>query len=198
MAITELQLDALREMGNIGAGHAATALSDFLQRRIDMSVPRVWVLPLQQLQENIGELDALQAAVYLRVEGEASGKAVFFFPVESAEVIVQSLLDSRECVDFQVNEMAQSALKEVGNVMVSSFLIALTRFTGIIFYPSVPVLAVDMIGAVLDGIFLEQGTVNDVMLFIDTQFSGIPRIEGKFFFLPDDGSLEKMLGAIGL
>lgn len=94
--------------------------------------------------------------------------------------------------------MAQSALKEVGNIMVSSFLIALTSFSGIPLQPSVPALAVDMVGAIFDAIMLEDGTLDDSVLFIDTQMTGIPQIEGQFIFLPNDGSMKKLLGALGV
>jgi len=198
MDVTQFQLDALREIGNIGSGHAATALSTLLQRRIDMSVPEVWAVPFEQVSSIVGQLDTPQAVIYVKVEGEAPGKAVFFFPIESAEIVVQALFGTNEPRDLYADEMAQSALKEVGNILVSSFLIALTQFSGIPLQPSVPALAVDMIGAILDAIFLEEGTLEETVLFIDTQLSGIPQIEGQFIFLPDNGSLEKLLGAMGL
>ena len=198
MEVTQIQLDALREIGNIGSGHAATALSTLLQRRIDMSVPKVWAIPFEQISEIIGQLDTPQATIYVKVEGEAPGKAVFFFPVESAQIVVQALFGSNETMDLYADEMAQSALKEVGNILVSSFLMALTQFSGIPLHPSVPALAVDMIGASLEGIFLEEGMLNDTVLFIDTQLTGIPKIEGQFIFLPEEGSLKKLLGAMGL
>ncbi|HEY8875200.1 MAG TPA: chemotaxis protein CheC [Desulfosporosinus sp.] len=198
MEITQFQLDALREIGNIGSGHAATALSTLLQRRIDMSVPKVWAIPFEKISGIIGQLDTPQATVYVKVEGEAPGKAVFFFPVESAEIVVQALFGTDQPMDIYSDEMAQSALKEVGNILVSSFIMALTQFSGIPLQPSVPALAVDMIGASLEAIFLEEGTLDDMVLFIDTQLTGIPKIEGKFIFLPDEGSLQKLLGAMGL
>jgi len=198
METTQFQLDALREIGNIGSGHAATALSTLLQRRIDMSVPKVWVIPFEQVAVIIGQLDTPQVAIYVKVEGDASGKAVFFFPLGSAEVMVQALFGTNEPRDLYTDEMAQSAMKEVGNILVSSFIMALTQFSGIPLQPSVPALAVDMIGASLDAIFLEEGMLEDTVLFIDTQLSGIPKIEGQFIFLPDEGSLEKLLGAMGL
>ncbi|WP_407307348.1 chemotaxis protein CheC [Desulfosporosinus sp. SB140] len=198
MEITQFQLDALREIGNIGSGHAATALSTLLQRRIDMSVPEVWAVPFERVSPIIGQLDSPQVTIYVKVEGTAPGKAVFFFPVESAEIVVQALFGTNEPMDLFTDEMAQSALKEVGNILVSSFLIALSQFSGIPLQPSVPAIAVDMIGASLDAIFLEEGILDDTVLFIDTQLSGIPKIEGQFIFLPDDGSLKKLLGAMGL
>jgi len=198
MEITQFQLDALREIGNIGSGHAATALSTLLQRRIEMSVPKVWAIPFEQIAGIIGQLDTPQVTIYVKVEGEAPGKAVFFFPVESAQIVVQALFGSNETMDLYSDEMAQSALKEVGNILVSSFLMALTQFSGIPLQPSVPALAVDMIGASLDAIFLEDGMLDDTVLFIDTQLTGIPKIEGQFIFLPDQGSMERLLGAMGI
>ncbi|MHB8126793.1 MAG: chemotaxis protein CheC [Desulfitobacteriaceae bacterium] len=198
MELNQIQLDALREIGNIGSGNAATALSTLLQRRIDMSVPEVWLIEFEEVAKTIGLLESAQAVVYVKVEGEASGKAVFFFPLESAEIIVQSLFDFSEYPDLFSSEIAQSALKEVGNIMVSSFLIALTQFSGIMMQPSVPALAVDMAGAILDSILLDEGVLDDKVLFIDTQISGIPQIEGQFMFIPDEGSLRKLLGALGV
>lgn len=198
MEISQLQLDALREIGNIGSGHAATALSTLLQRRIDMAVPEVWVVPYENIEAIIGQLDSPQAVVYVKVEGEAEGKAVFFFPLESAQIVVQALLGTDQPVDLFADEMVQSALQEVGNIMVSSFLIALTSFSGIPLQPSVPALAVDMVGAIFDAIMLEDGTLDDNVLFIDTQMSGVPQIEGQFIFLPNEGSMKKLLGALGV
>lgn len=198
MEISQFQLDALREIGNIGSGHAATALSALLQRRIDMSVPEVWAVPFENVESVIGQLDTPQAVVYVKVEGDAPGKAVFFFPLESAEILVQALFGTDQQMDLFADEMVQSALKEVGNIMVSSFLMALTSFSGIPLQPSVPALAVDMAGAILDAILLEDGSLDDSVLFIDTQLSGIPQIEGQFIFLPNEGSLKKLLGALGV
>lgn len=198
MEITQFQLDALREIGNVGSAHAATALSTLLQRRIDMSVPEVWAVPFEQVSAIVGQLDQPQAVIYVKVEGEAAGKAVFFFPVESAEIVVNALFGTNEPLDLYMSEMAQSALKEVGNILVSSFIMALTQFSGIPLQPSVPALAVDMIGASLDAIFLEEGVLDETVLFIDTQLTGIPKIEGQFIFLPNDGSLKKLLGALGV
>ncbi|MBP1759501.1 MAG: chemotaxis protein CheC, inhibitor of methylation [Firmicutes bacterium] len=163
-----------------------------------MSVPEIWAVPFEQVSAIVGQLDSPQAVIYVKVEGEASGKAVFFFPVESAEIVVQALFGMDTPMDLYTDEMAQSALKEVGNILVSSFIMALTQFSGIPLQPSVPALAVDMIGASLDAIFLEEGVLDDTVLFIDTQLTGIPKIEGQFIFLPDDGSLNKLLGAMGV
>lgn len=198
MEIPAIRLEALREIGNIGSGHAATSLSNMLQTKINMSVPKVWLVPLENLNEALGELDAINVALYLKVEGEASGKAMFVLSVPSAEIIVKTLLMKTETPDLFTDEMAKSALNEVGNILVSSFVIALTQFSGIMLQPSIPALAIDMIGAMIDAVLLEEGTVDDNVLIIDTRLSGLEDMKGKFLFIPDEGSLDKLLGVFGI
>ncbi len=198
MEISAIRLEALKEIGNIGSGHAATSLSNMLQTRIDMAVPKVWLVPLERMGEALGEMDATRVALYLKVEGEASGKALFVLPIESAEQIAKNLLWMEETPDVFNDEMAQSALREVGNILVSSFVIALTQFSGILLQPSVPALAVDMIGAMIDAVLIEDGKVDDNVLIIDTKLSGLDIMEGKFLFIPDEGSLDKIFGVFGI
>lgn len=198
MEISAMRFEALKEIGNIGSGHAATSLSNLLQTRIDMSVPKVWLVPLDRMDEALGEMDAQRVALYLKVEGDAPGKALFVLPLHSAKIIARTLLWMDEYPDIINDEMAQSALREVGNILVSSFVIALTQFSGIMLQPSTPALAIDMIGAMLDAVLLEDGQVDDKVLIIDTKLSGLDDIEGKFLFIPDEGSLDKIFGVFGI
>ncbi|RNC29547.1 MAG: CheY-P phosphatase CheC [Candidatus Dichloromethanomonas elyunquensis] len=198
MEISAIRLEALKEIGNIGSGHAATSLSNMLQTRIDMAVPKVWLVPLERLSEALGQMDAMKTALYLKVEGDAPGKAMFVLSVESAEIIAKKLLYMTAPPEIHIDEMAQSALREVGNILVSSFVIALTEFSGILLQPSTPALAIDMIGAMIDAVLLEEGKVDDSILIIDTKLSGLDEMEGKFLYIPDEGSLDKLLGVFGL
>jgi chemotaxis protein CheC len=198
MEISAIRLEALKEIGNIGSGHAATSLSKLLQARIDMSVPKVWLVPLEKLSEALGEYDTVQVALYLKVEGDAPGKAIFVLPIESARVIAQKLLLLSERPDIFNDEMAQSSLQEVGNILVSSFIIALSKFSGVLLHPSIPAMAIDMVGAIIDGVLLEEGIIDDDVLIIDTKLSGVKEVEGKFFFIPSKGSLDKLLGVFGI
>lgn len=193
-----MRLEAIKEIGNIGSGHAATALSNMLQTRISMSVPKVWLVPLGKMEEALGDMDATRAALYLKVGGEAPGKALFILSVPSAEIITATLMGLDEPPDIFQDEMAQSALREVGNILVSSFVIALTQFSGIQLQPSIPALAIDMIGAMIDAVLLEEGQVDDNIVIIDTKLSGWNDIEGKFLFIPGEGTLNKLLGAFGI
>jgi len=198
MEISAIRLEALKEIGNIGSGHAATSLSSMLQTKIDMSVPKVWLVPLERLPEALGKMDQTKVALYLKVEGDAPGKAIFVLSVESAQMITQKLMGMIEAPNIHCDEMAQSALREVGNILVSSFVIALTQLSGILLQPSTPALGIDMIGAMIDAVLLEEGSVDDNVLIIDTKLSGLQDMEGKFLFIPDKGSLEQLLGVFGI
>lgn len=193
-----MRLEALKEIGNIGSGNAATSLSNMLQSRINMAVPKVWLVPLEDLHQALGEPETIQVALYLKVEGGASGKAMFVLPVKSAEVITRKLLMMSETPDIFNNELAQSALREVGNILVSSFVIALSEFSGILLQPSIPALGIDMIGAMVDAVLLEEGRIDDNILIIDTLLTGMEDMEGKFLFIPGEGSLDKLFGVFGI
>ncbi|ADY54977.1 CheC, inhibitor of MCP methylation [Syntrophobotulus glycolicus DSM 8271] len=198
MELTAIQFEVLKEIGNIGSGHAATSLSDLLQARINMEVPKVLLVPLEKITEFLGDGDSVCVALYLRIEGEISGKAVFILSVQGAEEIARRLLSLSRPPELFHDEIAQSALKEVGNILVSSFVIAITQFTGVKLLPSVPAIAIDMTGAILDAILLEEGEMDDYTLLIDTKLTGLKDMEGKFLFIPNQGSLEILLGAFGV
>lgn len=193
MDITAAQLEALKEIGNIGSGHAATALSNLLQTKIEMSVPKVRLVPLDKLGEVLGQLDSLHAVIYLKIDGEASGKAIFILTLPSAQAIVDILLDQAAESDIYSSELSQSALKEVGNILVGSFIMALTEFSGVRCHSSIPALGIDMIGAIIETILIAEGTISDYVLIFDTKMTGLTKMEGKFLFIPNEGSLEKLV-----
>ncbi|MCL1791263.1 MAG: chemotaxis protein CheC [Peptococcaceae bacterium] len=195
--LNEMQMGALSEMGNIGAGNAATALSQLLNIKIDIKVPHVRVVPIEKTDDWFDRAD-VKIAIYLRVMGEAPGKALFLMSPQSGQFLAKTLLSRDKSPDFDKDEMACSAIMEVGNVLVSSFLVALTNFSGILMQSSIPAMSMDMLGAILQGIFLDNDEVGDTVLIIDTEFSGTSDIEGLFLFLPDGDALEKLLGVFGL
>ena len=198
MDVTAAQLEALKEIGNIGSGHAATSLSNLLQTRVNMSVPQVWLVPLGKLTEVLGQLDSPQAAIYLKIAGETSGKAIFLFSLPSAQAVVNILLRQDAETDIFSSELAQSALKEVGNILVGSFIMALTEFSGVKLYSSIPALGIDMIGAMIETVLIEEGKIDDNVLIFDTKMTGSAEMEGKFLFIPNEGSLEKLTRVFGL
>jgi chemotaxis protein CheC len=195
--LSELQLDALREIGNIGAGNAATALSQLIQRKIDMEVPRVKVLPITDIPDAVGGSELLVAGVYLGVESAAPSNILFVLPVTNAKKIVNSLMGKD--FDAEIDDMGHSALMEIGNILAGSYLNALAMFTSLTFVPSVPALAIDMAGAILSAVIINLGEVADYALVIETRFKEDEAdVSGYFFLLPEPHSLQIILGALGV
>ena len=190
MMLTPMQLDALREIGNIGAGNAATALSQIINRKIDMSVPRLNILPLSEVPEVVGGADTMVAGVYLRVFGPAPSSILFLLPRDSAFSLVDMAMNREHGTTESLNAMDESALMEIGNILAGSFLNALS---------SLPALAMDMAGAILSVILIQLGQVGDYALVIETEFATEANdVRGHFFLIPDPGSLNVILGTLGV
>lgn len=198
----EFQFDVLQEVGNIGSGHAATALSILLNEPVDMKVPRVRLLPFEQISELFGGSEEVVAAIFLRVEGDAPGNLFFIINLESARHLLQILFGSNSGEigrDGVYTELEISALCEIGNILSGSYLSSLGDFTGLQFYPSVPAIALDMIGAVLSHGVMMYGAMGEHALFIETSFSqGQHAVEGHFFFIPDPDSYARLFASLGV
>lgn len=192
------ELDALKEVGNIGAGNAATALSQILGKRVDMTVPSARVLSLDKVPEILGGTENLVVGVYLRMFGDIQGNMMFLLPTKSAERLVEMLLGMSDESDIN-GEISQSAIMEVGNILASSYLNALSQFSTLTIVPSTPALAYDMAGAILSTILIELSEVSDYALLIETEFKEDGEsIDGSFFMLPDLDSLHILLKSIGV
>ncbi|WP_339188211.1 chemotaxis protein CheC [Paenibacillus sp. FSL R5-0490] len=193
------QMDVLKEVGNIGAGNAATALSQLLNRPIDMGVPTVQMLPFEEVAEKVGGDERIVVTVFLRVEGEAPGNLFFMMTPEAAKMLLNRLtgFDLKEGLDF--TDMEQSALSEIGNILAGSYLSSLADFTKLSMYPTVPGLAIDMAGAILSYGLLQFGEMGDAALLIDTSFfEGEDQVEGQFFLIPDPPSFAKIFESLGV
>lgn len=198
-ALTGMQLDMLKEICNIGAGNAATALANLLKRKISMNVPQVDILPFDQVSDTIGGSERILTGIFLRVTGEAPLNILFFLPQHTACALVDMLLSRAEGTTTELDKLNQSVLEEVGNIVTGSFLSALSTFTCIRFYPSVPSLAVDMAGALLNICLLSFGNIGDQALVVHTHFSEQERnLEGYYFIMPEPGSLTKIFTTLGV
>lgn len=194
-----IQMDVLKEVGNIGAGNAATALSQLLNRPIDMGVPTVQMLPFEEVAEKVGGDERIVVTVFLRVEGEAPGNLFFMMTPEAAKMLLNRLagFELREGLAF--TDMEQSALSEIGNILAGSYLSSLADFTNLSMYPTVPGLAIDMAGAILSYGLLQFGEMGDDALLIDTSFfEGEDQVEGQFFLIPDPPSFAKIFESLGV
>ncbi len=193
--LDDQKLDALREICNIGAGHAATALSQMTGRKIILEVPTVKLVSLGEVPAIVGGAETLVAGLSLRILGQARGDIFIIFPEDSALSILSLLglsgLDAEEPFE---DEMILSSMKEVGNILASSYLTALSQMIGLVMLPSVPSFAYDMAGSLVDYVLIEVGRISDVALVVETAFLGDgDSILGHFFLLPDPHSLEVIL-----
>ncbi|CAM2893456.1 chemotaxis protein CheC [Paenibacillus sediminis] len=195
----DLKLDVLKEVGNIGAGHAATALSRLLGKPIDMAVPKVQMLPFEQIPDKVGGAEQVVLAVFFRVEGEAPGNLFFIMTPLAAKKLLHRLAGLDVIQDDTFSEMEQSALAEIGNILAGSYLSSLADFTKLTMLPTVPALAMDMAGAILSYGLLQFGEMGDDALLIDTTFlEGHHEVEGQFFLIPDPHSFDKIFASLGV
>ena len=198
-SLNDVQFDALREIGNVGAGNSATALSQVINRRIDMNVPKVSLVPLDMVPDLVGGPDTIVVGVFLRVYGKAPGNILFLLPQQSAYYLVDTLMGKPHGATNKLDFMDESALMEIGNILAGAYLNAFYTFTNISMLPSIPALAMDMAGAILNVVLVQLGTMGDQALVIETEFlSEDDGINGHFFLVPDPGSLETIMNAVGV
>lgn len=194
-----MQLDALKEIGNVGAGNSATALSQLINRKIDMTVPQIAIMPLGDVPDVVGGPDVMVAGVYLRVFGPAPSSILFLLPRDSAFYLVDMLMGREQGYTTSLDSMDESALMEIGNILAGAYLNALSHFTKLTLLPSIPALAMDMAGAILSVILIQLGEMGDHALVIETEFTTEnDGVKGHFFLIPDPGSLSTILAAIGV
>lgn len=189
--------DVLRELGNIGAGNATTALAQMMQCKVDMSVPKVQLLEFKELGEAMVGEETVMAGIYLGIEGDIKGSIMFLLEKNAAKHLVEKLM-GMESEGDEFTEMEFSALKEVGNIITGSYLNSLSSITNLVIYPSVPDLTVDMAGAILSVPAIEFAALGDRMLMIQTQFFDEMVLDGYFILIPDLDSYGRMLAALGI
>lgn len=196
-----LQLDALREVANIGAGHAATALSQMTNRTIMINVPEVNVLALEDVSELLGRADETVAAVLMHMMGDLTGRTLVLFPEGSAKHLCDILFRKPTGTTVEFGAMEQSGIKEAGNILASAYLNALSDFMGMMLVPSVPSLVIDISAAVLTTAYLNFGHDRDFVFCVETSFrveGATEPLRGHFLLLPDMPSLRAIFDAIRL
>lgn len=195
--LTSIHKDALKEIGNIGAGNAATAFAQFLDCKIDMTVPSVEIMPIEEVPEITGSVENKVVSVLLKVMGNAPGSILLVLSEDSTENLMEMVLH-RECNINKAGEVEVSAIKEIGNILSGSYLNAINQMTELNLVQSVPAFSYDMAGAILSSSMINISAESDYALLIETQFmNGGSEIEGYFFLIPNPGSLEKILSTLG-
>jgi chemotaxis protein CheC len=197
-SLKAIQLDALREVANIGAGHAATALSQMTGDTIMISVPTINIARLEDVPPQITGPEEPVAAVLMNMLGDLTGRTLLVFPRPTAIRLAELML-KRPARDGQLGEIEQSAIKECGNILSGAYLNALSDFMGLMLLPSPPSLAIDMSSAVLTTAYLQFGTDRDYVFCVESEFHMLEyqeRLRGFFLLLPDVASLHAILRAV--
>ncbi len=197
---SDVELDVLKEIGNIGAGNATTALSQMLNEKVDMKVPKVDMLTFSELSEIIGGAENLVAGILLSLEGDIDGMMLFVLESSSAHLLVNQLMGCQVAKDgSKFDDMEKSALMEIGNIIAGSYLSSISTLTNMLITSSVPYLSIDMAGAILSVPAIEFGKLGDKALLIESQFTDLDvDISGYFILIPTLESYKRILSSLGL
>ncbi|MDQ3808704.1 MAG: chemotaxis protein CheC [Chloroflexota bacterium] len=201
LTLEALQLDALREVASIGAGHAATALSQMTNHKIMINVPRITIAIPDDIAAQVDPREEPVAGVLMHMLGDLTGRTVLIFPRGTALRLAALMLQCPTKASAVFGELEQSAIKEAGNILSGAYMNALSDFMGMMLIPSPPALAVDMSAAVVSTACLQSGAGRDCIFAVETQFSLEEideRLRGFFLLLPDPASLQAILRAIGV
>ena len=191
--LDDIQYDVLKEIGNIGAGNATTALSKMLNQKMDMSVPKVELVPFNEISDIMGDEDQTVVGIMLGFEGDVYGMMMFLF-----DTLMMQDTESGIEADTQFNDMEMSALNEIGNIVSGSYLTAISKLTNLKMVSTVPEMTIDMIGALLSVPASEFGKYGDKLLLIQSQFGELDFVNGYFLMIPELESYDKLLESLGV
>lgn len=194
-----MQLDVLKEIGNIGSGNATTALSQMLNTLVDIEVPVVEILDFQQAIEAAGGPEKIIAGILVGIKGDVDGMIMFLFEKELVSVITSTFFGHEVNNLIDIDEGERSALHEIGNIMASSYVNAISQLANMFIEVDVPYMAVDMLGAIMSAPASQMGQMGDKLLYIDNNIVlGNINVRSKMLLLPTINSLGNLLGKLGV
>lgn len=196
--VNSMYLDVLKELGNIGAGNATTAIANMLGMKIDMNVPNIRLMEVSKLGRAIGAEEEVVIGIFLEVQQDVEGSMMFLLDIPSARYLVNKLMMTDTPVDEPFGEMELSALKEIGNIIAGSYLSAMSSMTNLVIAPSIPYIAVDMAASILSVPAIEFGRFGDNALLIQTEICADVSINGYFILMPEQDSYAKILSSLGI
>lgn len=199
--IDTVQFDVLKELGNIGAGNATTALAKLINAKVDMKVPKVELLGFSDIAKVMGSEETVMVGILLMLEGDVSGMMMFLLEVESARNLVGKLMGietSAEDEGKEFDSIQLSALNEIGNIITGAYLSALSDLTRLKIISSVPSLQIDMAAAILSIPAIEFSKIGDKVLLIETRFDDETAIDGYFVLIPELESYDVILNSLGV
>ena len=193
------ELDVMKEIGSIGTSHAATALSNLLNKEVRITIPAVQILGYNDAVKQIGQEEHIVGATLVQMTGDINGIMLFLFNMDFANTVFSKLLGKTYSSFRDLDEMANSALTEIGNIIICSYINAFTRLVGLDVSMSVPSSAINMLGAILTVPIAEYGYITDKLMYCNADFV----VEGTILndwllMLPDIDSLNRILGKLGV
>ena len=197
--LNDMHIDVLTEIGNIGSGSAATALSSMLSDEIDLTVPKVKLLKFSDTTEFLGGAEKIVIGLMLSFSGEISGFIMYILQKEFAQSIISKFYGKEIDSLLDMDEMDKSAICEIGNIMAGSYVNALSALTGLTIDLSVPSICVDMAGAILSVPAIEYATLGDKVLFINDNFKlADSSFKSNMILIPEMDSLDILFGKLGI
>src|SRR5690625_496399 len=202
--LSTIEKEVLREIGNIGAGNAATSMSQLINKRVKMEVPSVQIVTINEMMEIIGGPEKLIVAILFQIKGEVTGTVSFVLTIKEAENLIRQMTNIDHIslhVHEEQDELVVSMLQEMANILTGSYLSALADFTGIKMTTTIPYLSIDMAAASLVTGLVEMSEVTDYAIIIDTKITGNEDgagINGHFLLIPDSNSIPKLFASLGI
>lgn len=193
---TALQIDVLKELANIGGGNAATSISNLIDKPINMLVPRVEILHYDDVYKNIMQEDTMVDAIVMKMMGSVRGYFLFVAnEKDSSDLVNMMLPDSSDITEG----VRVSALKELVNILVNSYLNAITKMVQTNLLTTVPLFTMDMFGAILSSVYMEAEQYDESIMIINNEFNyNNEKIEGSLYFISEPGVLDKLFNTIGI
>lgn len=196
--VNDMYFDVLKELGNIGAGNATTAIAQMLGIRLNMEVPQVQLLTFQELGGAIWAEEETVAGIFLELGNDIQGSMMFLMNMDSAHYLVNRLMGRDDNYQEEFDEMDLSALQEIGNIITGAYLSALGTMTNMTISSSIPFLTIDMAAAILSVPAIQFGQYGDNALLIETEFGDDVKINGYFILMPEPDSYAQILSALGI
>lgn len=196
MAYSEIELDGLKEIVNVGGGNAATSISQMINSRVDMDVPEVEVMAYDELYQKIIADDVEMHAVLSKIVGDIDGALLFVIADESGQKIAKMMLSSD---DNPSNEIIASAVTELTNILFNSFLRAIGDMLQIQLIASLPISRYDFFGAIISSAYMAFDHYDEQILVIHNEFTyNNESLDASLFLIPGEGVLDKIFKALGI
>lgn len=197
--LNELQMDVLREIGNIGSGNAATSLASMLSIPVGIDVPQIKILDYNQVVDALGGPERMIVGLLLSLSGDVTGMMMFLLQKDFAHMTLNNLL-GEDWGDFsEIDELGYSAIKEVANIMAASYVNAISTMTNLAINISVPDISIDMAGAILSVPAILYANISDKIIFIQNEFTGeVDKSTSHVLMIPEVDSLNKIMQNLGI